>query len=188
MNTVPGKRVLMLVVTVLVLLAACGSVPLGHSGRDVVVPDGIAGPDIAGLRQPRPGLHTGGQPQATAWESIAAQGVRTVINLRPDAELGTRDEEAEVRAAGMAYRQIQVAGAADITVENAFRLWDLLGATAGPAVLHCASGNRVGALLAIGAATRGGMDTEAAIAFGKSAGLGGAEARVREVLAAPAAK
>ena len=44
-------------------------------------------------------------------------------------------------------------------------------------------GTDVGALLAIGAATHGGMDTESAIAFGRSAGLGSAEARVREVLA-----
>ena len=188
MNTIPGKRVLMLVMTVLIFAAACVSAPEKLSGRNAAALDRIADAGITNLQQPRPGLHTGGQPQATAWESMAAQGVRTVINLRPDAELGARDEAAEVRAAGMVYRQIPVAGVADITVDNASRLWTLLAATPGSIVVHCSSGNRVGALLAIGAATRGGMDTEAAIAFGKSAGLGSAEARVREVLAAPARK
>ena len=183
-----GKRTVFLALVVLIAATACARVPVQRSGSSVAAQVRAAGSDIAGLRQPRPGLYTGGQPPAAAWNTIVAQGVRTVVNLRPDAEVGVRDEAAEVRAAGMAYRQIPVAGAADITVENASRLWALLAATSGPKLVHCSSGNRVGALLAIGAATQGGMDTEAAIAFGRSAGLGSAEGRVREVLTAPATK
>ena len=112
----------------------------------------------------------------------------TIINLRPDAELGARDEAAEVRDAGMAYRVIPVAGPADITLANASLLWSALAQTPGTTAVHCSSGNRVGALLAIGAATKGGMDTETAIAFGRAAGLGNAEGRVREVLAEPSAQ
>lgn len=138
---------------------------------------------IPGFRQPRIDLFTGGQPTSAAWPALGAAGVRTVINLRPDSELDGRDESAEVAAAGMAYRQIAVAGADDITMANALALWKLIDQAEGKVAVHCASGNRVGALLALGAA-RHGMDTEAAVAFGKSAGLGGAETRVREVLAA----
>lgn len=173
----------------LILLAtACVSTSPEQPVASAAVQAATPAPAIEGFHQPRPGLHTGGQPAATAWQAMAAQGVDTIINLRPDAELGTRDEAAEVRAAGMGYRVIPVAGAADITLANAARLWAALEQLPGTTAVHCASGNRVGALLAIGAATKGGMDTEAAIAFGRAAGLGSAEARVREVLAEPTAQ
>ena len=178
------------IAAVILLATACVSTPREPPGASVAAPVAARapGPAIDGFRQPRPGLHAGGQPAATAWRAMAGQGVDTVINLRPDAELAGRDEAAEVRAAGMAYRVIPVAGAADITRANAARLWAALAQTPGPVAVHCSSGNRVGALLAIGAATRGGMDTETAIAFGRAAGLGKAEARVREVLAEPTAQ
>lgn len=140
---------------------------------------------IPGLRQPRTNLLIGGQPSSAAWPALGAAGVRTVINLRPDSELGGRDESAEVAAAGLIYRQIPVAGSDDITMANALALWKLIDQAEGKVAVHCASGNRVGALLALGAAQHG-MDIEAAVAFGKSAGLGNAETRVREVLAAQA--
>lgn len=139
---------------------------------------------MPGFRQPRTRLLTGGQPTMDAWSRMGAAGVRTIINLRTDDELDGRDEAAEVAAAGLAYRQLPVAGAGDITAANALALWRLIDQADGTVVVHCASGNRVGALLALGAAQHG-MDTEAAVAFGKAAGLGNAEARVREVLAAP---
>ena len=139
---------------------------------------------IPGLRQPRTRLLTGGQPAVDAWSRMGAAGVRTIINLRTDEELGGRDEAGEVAAAGLAYRQLPVAGAGDITAANALALWRLIDQADGTVVVHCASGNRVGALLALGAAQHG-MDTEAAVAFGKAAGLGNAEARVREVLSSP---
>lgn len=172
---------------VVLLLAAACSVRQERPQAVVALPAPVtaATVDIPGLRQPRPGLYTGGQPQADAWQGMAGRGVRTVINLRPDAEMGGRDEAAEVRAAGMVYHQIPVAGAADITAENAARLWTLLEDADGPVLVHCASGNRVGALLSIAAARQGGMDAETALAFGRAAGMAGAEARARAVLEAP---
>jgi uncharacterized protein (TIGR01244 family) len=143
-------------------------------------------PLIPGYKQPTPNLISGGQPEAGAWPVAASQGVTTVINLRPDSELGDLDEAAEVVAAGLVYRQLPVAGAGDLTEANARTLWQLIADAPGTVLVHCGSGNRVGALLAIGAAREGGMAPEDAIAYGRSAGLAGAEARVREVLGAPA--
>ena len=48
--------------------------------------------NVPGLQSPRPDLLTGGQPEAGAWAGLAAHGVTTVINLRPDKELAGRDE------------------------------------------------------------------------------------------------
>lgn len=141
---------------------------------------------VPGFKQPSSTLITGGQPEAAAWPVAAAQGVTTVINLRPDRELGERDEAGEVTGAGLVYRQLPVDGAGDITEANARTLWQWIQGAPGTVLVHCGSGNRVGALLAIAAAREAGMAPEAAIEYGRSAGLGGAEAKVREVLGVPA--
>ena len=61
----------------------------------------------------------------------------------------------------------------------------MLQRESGAVLVHCASGNRVGALIAIGAAKAGGMAPEAALELGKAAGLTSAEPRVRELLQLP---
>lgn len=136
--------------------------------------------------QPRPRLFTGGQPAPADWAALKALGVTMVVNLRPDAEMAGRNEAAEVAAAGMAYIGIPVAGAKAVDADNARRLWTLLKASDGPVFVHCASGNRVGALLAISAAHSGGMAPDAALEFGRAAGLTSLEPVVRERLGVPA--
>lgn len=142
---------------------------------------------VPNLRQPREHLLTGGQPDGAAWTTLAAQGVGTVINLRPEAELAGRDEAGEVTAAGMAYVSIPIASAGDLTPANARALSQAIAQAKGTVLVHCASGNRVGALLALDAAQNG-ADANDALQFGKDAGLTGAEPRVRELLGLPPAK
>lgn len=138
---------------------------------------------ISDLHLPRPGLYTAGQPAAAAWQAAADDGITTVINLRPMAEMGARDEVAEVAAAGLAYFEIPVAGAGDINMDNARRLEELIAQAPGPVLVHCASANRVGALLALGEMDASDVGVDQALAFGRSAGLGSLESRVREVIA-----
>ena len=57
---------------------------------------------------------------------MAATGVRTVINLRTPAEMAGRDEPAEVQAAGMAYRELPIAGMESVTAANAAALAALI--------------------------------------------------------------
>jgi uncharacterized protein (TIGR01244 family) len=141
----------------------------------------------SGWRQPRPGLLTGGQPSPSDWAALKAQGVTMVVNLRPVAEMAGRNEAAEVAAAGMAYVGIPVAGADAIDADKARRLWTLLKVNGAPVFVHCASGNRAGALLALGAAQSGGMTPEAALEFGRKAALTRLEPVVRERLGLPPA-
>lgn len=147
----------------------------------------VAGQAAAAWHAPRPGLLTGGQPARTDWAALKAQGVAMVVNLRPDREMAGRNEAAEVAAAGMAYVGIPVDGADGIDADNARRLWTLLKASDAPVFVHCASGNRAGALLALGAAQSGGMAPEAALEFGRKAGLGSLEPVVRERMGLPPA-
>jgi len=60
---------------------------------------------------------------------------------------------------------------------------ELIAAANGPVLIHCGSGNRVGALLALRESLAG-ADDEAAIEYGKEGGLTGLEDRVRDVLGA----
>lgn len=138
------------------------------------------------LHQPRPGLYTAGQPAAGDWSAISARGVTTVVNLRTASEMQGRDEAAEVRAAGMHYIEIPVAGSDGITDANARLLRDALAAASGPVLVHCASGNRAGGLLALSEARYGGAAPEQAIVLGRKAGMASTEARVRALLESPA--
>ncbi|GAB2499496.1 sulfur transferase domain-containing protein [Pseudoxanthomonas sangjuensis] len=139
--------------------------------------------------QPRPGLHTGGQPSLEQIDALAAQGVRTVIDLRTDDEDRGYDEAAELESRGLAYHRLPIAGAQDLTPANAAALKRLLDASGDGVLLHCASGNRVGALLALMAAQQEGATPEQALELGRRAGLKSLAPAIEEKLgvAAPAA-
>lgn len=135
------------------------------------------------LMEPLPGLFTAGQPEASDWKMIKARGVRTVINLRTPGELKGRDEAAEVRTSGMRYLEIPVAGADGINETNARALHAALAPSHGGGVLvHCSSGNRAGALLALEQADFDGLPKEQALELGKKAGITSLETKLRAVL------
>lgn len=135
---------------------------------------------------PRGDLITGGQPPAESWLMLRGRDVSTVINLRTDEEMQGRDEAAEVQAVGLDYVHLPVRGSQDIDAGHADRLWQAIDRAPGRVMVHCASGNRVGALLALGAYRDGGMSAEQALAFGKRAGLTRLEPVVRQALGLPA--
>ena len=66
--------------------------------------------------------------------------------------------------------------------ENAKKLHDLLGDNAEDTFVHCGSGNRVGALMALRAYEYEGASLEEAIEIGKSAGMTRLEGEVRSQL------
>lgn len=179
-------RAILLAIAACAIAACAGTAPrVADAPATAAAAETVA--QIRGLRTLRPDLLTSGQPEAEAWGALAAQGVTTVINLRPDAETAGRDGRGEVLAAGMAYHQIPVAGVDDLTAANAARLWSLIEGAPGPVLVHCASGQRAGALLALGARDAGAMSPEAALAFGQSAGMSAPwlEAAVRTRLGLP---
>lgn len=141
---------------------------------------------IPGAAQPLPGVLSGGQPTPEQLAEAAARGYRSVISLRPEGEPGSEGERAEVERLGMRFVSIPVAGAADLTEQNARALGQALSAEgAVPAILHCGTGNRAGALLALEAYYVEGKSAEEALDLGKRAGLTKLEPTVREKLAVP---
>lgn len=137
---------------------------------------------IPNFKQPRPQLITGGQPEANAWKAIAEAGVKVVVNLRPDPELPDRDEAKEVQDALLTYVNLPVDGPASLNKQQASELWQVIKNAEGAVLVHCGTGNRCGALLALTDAWFRQHDVEDAIAFGKQAGLSGLEPVVRNLL------
>jgi uncharacterized protein (TIGR01244 family) len=139
---------------------------------------------IPNERRPQPELVCGGQPTASQLAAAKEQGVTTIINLRPASEMAACgfDEAAQVAGLGLTYVQIAVAGPGDINALNASALHAAVEAASGSVMIHCASGTRGGALLALAQRRHHGKSAEEALAFGRAAGLTALEAFVRGVL------
>ncbi|HEY7878305.1 MAG TPA: protein tyrosine phosphatase family protein [Gemmatimonadaceae bacterium] len=120
---------------------------------------------------PLPGVVAAGQPAPEAWTALQHAGVRTVVDLRPEWEPRGYDEPAAVRAAGLEYVSIPVTHEALGDAEfDAMR--ELLGdPDRRPIIVHCASSNRVGALLLPYFALDMHEPLDAALQLAKRAGL-----------------
>jgi len=135
----------------------------------------------SGAVVPVDGVTSAGQPDAAALQVFADSGYVAVIDMRgPDEDRGM-DEPKLVENLGLEYVAFPIASRDDINFDAARKLDELLEAYDGPVLLHCASGNRVGAVLALRERLHG-ADDEAAIEYGKQAGLTSLEDLVRERL------
>ena len=104
-----------------------------------------------------------------------------MINLRGDGEVGTH-QPALMDRLGLNYTHLPINGAAGFTlITRQFKAF--LQSAKRPVVVHCASGNRVGALFALSAALDGVNDMSEAIRHGHHHGLTGLEPHVRHLLA-----
>jgi len=146
--------------------------------------------DLKNAKTPQADLITGGQPSMADLKALKAQGVTMVINLRAPGEVTKHDdpavaakfnfdEAALVRSLGMTYMSLPIASADDLTTQSAELLDAALGGADGKVLLHCGSGNRAGALMALRAYHISGMAPEAALEAGKAAGLTKLEPAVR---------
>lgn len=105
---------------------------------------------VPGLAQgycPLPRVATAGQPGSDQLRAIAAAGYRAVLDLRAPGETRGYDEVAVARQAGLRYENVPVTAAtlddADFDRVRAF----VSDEANVPVLVHCASANRVGALL-----------------------------------------
>jgi uncharacterized protein (TIGR01244 family) len=166
------------------LLLACGG-----GATDGSATDQSAGPETTGAEeQPASsaddgslgipdehdlpsGLITSGMPDRAALERARDAGITTVISLRTMEEPGASDEQAIVEELGMTFVSIPIAGADDVTEENARAVDEAIGDEENSTLLHCGSSNRAGAMVALRAFFVEGMAKEEALALGREAGL-----------------
>jgi len=114
---------------------------------------------------------TGGQPRLEHLAKLKADGVKTIINLRPRGEHRAAEEEAMARKLGLRYYNIPVAFAdpKDEQVDEFLKITD--DAENRPAFIHCAGAIRVGAFWMIRRVLRDGWTIEAAEEEAKKIGL-----------------
>ena len=177
LRDLPSTSVLLTIAAVLAI-AGCRSEPTAATGEPPAAP-----PALAGFATPASGILAGGRITADDLPALRAAGIRHVIDLTPDAETPDFDEAEAMRAAGLIHHNLPIAGAADLDRDSVAAFDQLLRDARGPTLVHCASGNRVGALAALRAAWLQGADEEAAIAEGRRWGLRGLEEEVRSRLA-----
>jgi uncharacterized protein (TIGR01244 family) len=138
---------------------------------------------LANGAAPEPGVHTAGRIGSDDIAKLEAAGIRHVIDLTLDSETPAFDEATAVRAAGLAYDNLPIAGPDGLTRANVEAFDRLLSDATGPVLVHCASSNRVGAMAALRAAWMEGKPVEEAVAIGRAWGLKSLEAAVRERIA-----
>jgi uncharacterized protein (TIGR01244 family) len=120
--------------------------------------------------EPLPGITSSGQPDEAALTELAEEGYKVVIDLRGASENRGLDEAAVVEDLGMKYVSLPISGADAVNYENAEALAAILAEADGPVLVHCASGNRVGAMLSLRERLLG-AEADAALATGLEAGL-----------------
>ena len=123
-----------------------------------------------------------GQPTTDALEDCRRKGIKTIINLRPATEQAGWDEAEAVEKLGLKYVNIPIASEGDLTRDNVAAFDRALKDNGAPAVVHCASGNRVGALFALRAAWIEGKGADEALDIGRRSGLTGMEPAVMRLL------
>ncbi len=108
-------------------------------------------PGVPNFHQVNAQLYRGGQPTNTGWNSLAKLGVKTVIDLRREAENGDHSpnrEQRAVEAAGMHYLNVPMNGIVAPSDEQIAKVLAVLDS--GQAVfVHCRQGkDRTGTVIA----------------------------------------
>lgn len=126
---------------------------------------------------------TGGQPSRSDIKKLGKMDVKLIINLRMPQEFDQKKLKLSSMHARIKHMSMPVRGIAGITIENTRLLHDILDRNQGKKTLiHCASGNRAGALLALREYFIKGKSQEEALAFGKKHGMTGFGAVVKNMI------
>jgi len=139
--------------------------------------------DIPNLLAVTPRLYVGGYVRPDVLPAVKAAGITHLIDMLPEAEHGGFDEAAAVAELGLFYVHLPIQGGQDLNRSAAEALDRLLASAAdGTVLVHCMSGNRVGALFALRAAWLYDATPEEALAVGRAHGLTKLEPLVRQLL------
>ena len=125
----------------------------------------------SGHVQPVDGITAAGQPDVAALKVFADSGYVAIVDMRgPDEDRGMDDEKGVVEGLGLEYIAFPITSEDELTFDRARELDELIQTYDGPVLVHCASSNRVGAMLALRHSLNGASDEEA-LEHGKAGGL-----------------
>ncbi len=163
---------------VLPLCFMLGAGPYAHAAE---LPQGLSG--VKNISHPASNRYGAGQPTVEEFAAFAKAGVKHVINLRPPEETPELNQAAVVTKAGMAYYNVPIAGGKDLTRDNVALIDKLLRQIGDePVLVHCASSNRVGAIMALRSVWIDNASKDQAIALGKRWGLTRLQPNVERLL------
>lgn len=128
------------------------------------------------------GVMSGGQPSKADLKELQENAYTTVINLRGVGEFSGFDEQSEVTALGMDYISIPISSPGDMHLENILMLDAAIKEAEGDVFIHCASGNRVGAMLALRAYEVENITSDQAMSLGIAAGMTGLQNTVKNMM------
>lgn len=138
--------------------------------------------NVPNLCTPQPDLLACGMPNEQDLQDAAKKGIKTIINLCPQEETPANESDL-VAQLGMAYVNIPIRGAQDLTREAAQQLATLMDDCSNhPLLVHCRSANRVGALITLKEYWISGKSAEEALSLGRKAGLTKLEPGVVEIM------
>ncbi|MXV99929.1 MAG: hypothetical protein F4X59_13080 [Holophagales bacterium] len=126
---------------------------------------------LRGAKHPEPGVLFGGQPTEDQLKAMAADGLSFVLDLRAEGENRGFDEQAALQSLDVPYLNVPV-DADRLALPATFeRFIEAMDKVDGPVLVHCASGNRVGALYYAYLVAGKGVDREEARTRAKENGL-----------------
>ena len=158
-----NKIKLMLVLALTTVISACASTE--------IEPDKVQQLEIKNLKVINAHQFSGGQPTEEQLDWLKRVGIKNIVSLRTLKEQKF-DEAKLVKKLGMKYYSIPVGGQAAINSMNATKLANVLKQIGDePVFVHCSSGNRVGALIALHEFSVNGGNVDAAIFKGEKWGL-----------------
>jgi len=129
-------------------------------------------PAIPNFHQVNDHVYRGGQPPADSWPSLAALGVKTVIDLRREDEHSSAAEAQVVAAAGMKYVNVPMKGVVAPSNEQIAKVLTLLN-SGEPVFVHCKRGaDRTGAVIACYRIAHDNWQRAQALKEAKSHGMG----------------
>ncbi|MDG1750366.1 MAG: sulfur transferase domain-containing protein [Thalassotalea sp.] len=126
-------------------------------------------------------LVVGGQPTIADLKLLHSLGVKQVVNLRPNTEKNDFDEPQLLKDLGIEYHSIPLTDISTFNKDSAFKVKCVLDLKQ-PTLVHCASGNRVGALIALKAFWLEGLSPQESLDKGLQAGLTKLEPQVSQLL------
>ncbi|MBI1379739.1 MAG: hypothetical protein GC161_01480 [Planctomycetaceae bacterium] len=130
-------------------------------------------------------LYLASQPQASDLNQAQADGVRCVLDFRPEGEDRGYDEGALLAELGVPRTIVGFASAEELTDDVFDRARVALAEMPRPLLVHCGSANRVGAVWIVYRTLDLGVDLEQAVTEAKTIGLRAPalEQRAREYVA-----
>lgn len=101
-------------------------------------------PDLPNCHQVDSRIYRGGQPTDAGFSILSKNGIRTIIDLRPNGDEGThsiKKESDAVDGAGMRYISIPLSGVSAPPPESVAKILFLANEAEGPVFIHCRRGS-----------------------------------------------